>query len=250
MKAHIEQALALLDQMDDRITEHGGDEDEGGRRDLAPIRRAKDHLRKCLAPVATFETTDGYKFTLAGGQWSNGDMTTGPEIPWPVDSHGEPLEGRISAKHFQVTHSCGHVGTLEMGSVNPDGLEWIINIERATRCGACRRAAVRYRPGFVSICDSPAFPCYLSSETWNGWAMPFFTREQLPAYMEWQRSVGFHLVEFQENIDSVVTMENKDESEAWGAEDIEIGWLTLHTYPVGTGSWTWEEVDGPSPATS
>jgi hypothetical protein len=46
--AHLDQALRILDQMDDRITEHGGDDDERGRRELAKIRRAKAHIRKAL----------------------------------------------------------------------------------------------------------------------------------------------------------------------------------------------------------
>jgi hypothetical protein len=44
--------LALLDQMDDDITERGGDEDAHGRRDLAKIRRCKDHIRRAEKDVA------------------------------------------------------------------------------------------------------------------------------------------------------------------------------------------------------
>lgn len=52
-KSHLEQALDILDTMDDDITEHGGDEDENGRRDLAKIRRAKDHVRRAIAQGVT-----------------------------------------------------------------------------------------------------------------------------------------------------------------------------------------------------
>ncbi len=47
-RKHIEQAMSLLHQMDNAITERGGDDDEYGRRELAKIRRIKDHLRKAL----------------------------------------------------------------------------------------------------------------------------------------------------------------------------------------------------------
>jgi hypothetical protein len=47
-KEHIEQALDIVYRIDDGITERGGDEDESGRRELAPLRRLADHLRKAL----------------------------------------------------------------------------------------------------------------------------------------------------------------------------------------------------------
>ena len=48
----LRSALALLDQMDDDITERGGDDDAHGRRDLAKIRRCKDHIRRAEKDVA------------------------------------------------------------------------------------------------------------------------------------------------------------------------------------------------------
>ena len=48
---HLMSAEAILSQMDDDITERGGDEDESGRRQLAKIRRAKDLLRKAAAAL-------------------------------------------------------------------------------------------------------------------------------------------------------------------------------------------------------
>jgi len=50
---HLQQALAILDKMDDDITSCGGDDDEHGRRELAKIRRVKDHLRKAAPPTAS-----------------------------------------------------------------------------------------------------------------------------------------------------------------------------------------------------
>lgn len=43
--------MRILDDMDDAITDIGGDEDEYGRRKLAKIRRCKDHIRKALEHV-------------------------------------------------------------------------------------------------------------------------------------------------------------------------------------------------------
>ena len=49
---HLQQALAILDQMDDDITCCGGEDDEHGRSQLAKIRRVKHHLRRAAPPDA------------------------------------------------------------------------------------------------------------------------------------------------------------------------------------------------------
>ena len=43
---HLQQALDILDRMDDEITERGGDDDPHGRSQLSQIRRIKHHIRK------------------------------------------------------------------------------------------------------------------------------------------------------------------------------------------------------------
>ena len=37
---------------------------------------------------------------------------------------------------------------------------------------------MRLRPSTVSFDEGPDFQCLLSPRTWNGWAMPYFTKEQ------------------------------------------------------------------------
>ena len=37
---------------------------------------------------------------------------------------------------------------------------------------------MRLTPSTVSFDESPTFPCLLHCNTWNGWAMPYFTKEQ------------------------------------------------------------------------
>ena len=37
---------------------------------------------------------------------------------------------------------------------------------------------MRLTPSTVSFDEGPTFPCLLHCNTWNGWAMPYFTKEQ------------------------------------------------------------------------
>jgi len=44
----LQQAMALLSELDNSITERGGDEDSAGRKDLHKIRLAYDCVKKAL----------------------------------------------------------------------------------------------------------------------------------------------------------------------------------------------------------
>jgi hypothetical protein len=77
------------------------------------------------------------------------------------------------------------------------------------------------RAGFVQIEDGPEIPCMIGSETWNGWALPYFTAE-----------VAL----------SVINLYGWDSVEEGGAIP-----TTWHAggmlYGVGAGSWIWSEVE-------
>jgi hypothetical protein len=95
----------------------------------------------------------------------------------------------------------------------------------------------------------PPIPAYIiDNEYWNGWAMPYFTREQAEVYAAAQRAFsgettpeGNPTVTYQEYNDQYVTMLEGEGIESWGNEDIVIDGETIHTYPIGAGCWIWEE---------
>jgi len=83
----------------------------------------------------------------------------------------------------------------------------------------------------VSLHDEPSFECYLSEDKWNGWACPYFTKEQadkliagLPEYLRWD---GLHIIaDLGDDIPEKYSPEMIDGESYW---------------PVGAFGWTWSE---------
>ena len=98
------------------------------------------------------------------------------------------------------------------------------------------------KPSTVSFDEGPDFPCYLSPNTWNGWAMPYFTKEQADKVTEWTNSRGSgEVMKYDAEKDAftvsgIIWSDDPDEEpEVWEAIEHEGQKL----YGIGAGSWTW-----------
>jgi hypothetical protein len=82
------------------------------------------------------------------------------------------------------------------------------------------------------------FEGWTTGKLWNGWDMPFFESkeaERLTAHLTDSKP------RFDEMRDAFITVAG-DEEEVWAAETVELlGGQTIKVYPIGAGSWCWEE---------
>lgn len=101
-----------------------------------------------------------------------------------------------------------------------------------------------YRTGTVCIDGDVAIPCYLNDRKWNGWAVPYFTKEVgmnqvLCEYMGPEDAAWFDVTHDRFSIKLWGTPE--DEIEYAPGQDIVVDGKTIHVYQIGDG-WCWDEV--------
>jgi hypothetical protein len=151
----------------------------------------------------------------------------------------KPINGKIT-----LTAKCGHEVEVEFGCVYADGIAEIARDVMRRNCEDCKIEARWYRLAKVAIDGIPLDAYIIANESWNGWAMPYFTREQLEAYISWQNATN--CANFDEAEDVVKVILDPDDSEwtyKYGGEDIVVDGKTLHVYGVGAGDWAWSEVE-------
>jgi hypothetical protein len=102
------------------------------------------------------------------------------------------------------------------------------------------RGAALFRRGRFTLADvGTAFDGWSNGELWNGWEMPRFEFIVCQAIL---KLLGDARGRFDEKADAFITVSN-GEGEAWAAEEITItDGSRINVYPLGAGSWTWEEV--------
>jgi len=101
------------------------------------------------------------------------------------------------------------------------------------------KGAALFRRGRFTLADSEAsFEGWSNGELWNGWEMPRF---ELAVCREILKSLGDDQARFDQVADACVTVSNEEE-ETWPAEQITItDGSRIKVYPLGAGSWIWEE---------
>jgi hypothetical protein len=101
------------------------------------------------------------------------------------------------------------------------------------------RGAALFRRGKFTLADGgTSFDGWSNGELWNGWAMPRF---EFAVCGEILKSLGDEQARFEQKGDAFVTVSNGEE-EAWAAEQITISdGSQVKVYPLGAGSWIWEE---------
>ena len=88
-----------------------------------------------------------------------------------------------------------------------------------------------------------SLPGWTDGEIWNGWAKPRFEFAEAQSLIA---ALGKDIGRYDVNTDAFITaMENSDE-ETWAAEIIHLpDGGTVKVYPIGSGSWIWEEEISP-----
>lgn len=93
---------------------------------------------------------------------------------------------------------------------------------------------------YVGGNDDVAFPAYLDGRKWNGWSMPYFTKETAADML----TASGNTWRFDEASDAfIVADEQSDDGEvSYVGETIDVGSERVHVYGVGAGCWTWDTV--------
>lgn len=82
------------------------------------------------------------------------------------------------------------------------------------------------------------FEGWTDGKRWNGWAMPFFEREQAELVMRCLSPEG----QFDPTRDCFITATSPDEPEEWkGTTIILPDGGEAQVYPIGAGSWIWDD---------
>jgi len=158
------------------------------------------------------------------------------------------IQGKI-----KLTYKCGHTAEGEYGSAigTREEVEDRMRSDALRRlCYECKVGARQYRLTTVGIDDlfgEPLEAWIIDNERWNGWVMPYFTKEQAEIWFERQRQVEGATVEFDEAKDAYITVlgGNDEESDDWPGMDLMLGGEMRHVYPIGAGCWTWDEQSVP-----
>lgn len=83
------------------------------------------------------------------------------------------------------------------------------------------------------------FTGWSDGRVWNGWAMPHF---EFPEAGKIIAAVAPSTGRYDAALDAFVTVTSDDELETWPAEIIALpDGGTVKVYPVGAGSWIWDE---------
>ena len=87
--------------------------------------------------------------------------------------------------------------------------------------------------------DGIALPAYSDGVRWNGWLVPYFTREVAMRLIPLVDSLRYD-----ETRDVFVALDpNEGDEIAYGAEEIRVGKDDVVTYSIGAGEWCWQEAD-------
>ncbi len=109
---------------------------------------------------------------------------------------------------------------------------------------ACEIPSVMRR-GFASIDGIEAiYMAYMTDARWNGWAMPWFTKDQAIEICTMMQGFDGSMV-FDETEDCVIYIDNscdeEERTQKFVGQDLETVDGPHHLYPIGDG-WCWSEL--------
>lgn len=98
--------------------------------------------------------------------------------------------------------------------------------------------AKRIRVGFDEMADDEYIDAYSFGQRWNGWAYPYFTREQLDKVLAVNDELRFE-------DDKVIqpTQYEGEPDDVWEKETIKTVDGEKEVWPVGAGFWCWNVGD-------
>src|SRR5262249_26839777 len=101
-----------------------------------------------------------------------------------------------------------------------------------------RAAALFQKKRFALADNEAAFEGWSDGQLWNGWEKPRFEFAVCREILRW---MGDERARFEDAADAFVTVAD-EEQERWSAEEITISdGSRMKVYPLGAGSWIWEE---------
>lgn len=94
------------------------------------------------------------------------------------------------------------------------------------------------------IDDGPRYIGYDEEYSWNGWACPWFTKEESLKIAEWLNSYIVDTLTFDETKDAFkyVPQDDSGDIDYYIGADINTEDGVKHLYPIGNKSWTWDNV--------
>ena len=126
------------------------------------------------------------------------------------------------------------------------GFQLIIPIpdhERFSRVGGAERTPIFTRAKFSIDGMEGTFAGWTDGRNWNGWDMPRF---ESPEAQRLVASLGTDVGKYDPTADAFITEMEAGEPETWPTEIIHLpDGGTVKVYPIGAGSWIWEEEDSP-----
>jgi len=104
------------------------------------------------------------------------------------------------------------------------------------------RAGALFRRGrFVLADGKETFDGWTDGRCWNGWGMPRFEKNEAERLV---RALKDERARYDAGRDAFVTLAQDGEEEIWAGEQIIISdGSAMKVYPVGAGSWIWDEVE-------
>lgn len=81
------------------------------------------------------------------------------------------------------------------------------------------------------------YDCYSNRQHWNGWAMPYFTKEEALRIVEDMKDVSYD-----EPTNSFVwtNADDKNDKDVYEAITIVVDGEPITVYPIGSGFWCWD----------
>jgi hypothetical protein len=107
------------------------------------------------------------------------------------------------------------------------------------------------KQGKVTIDDAQHLDGYIETVEggwtgWNGWARPWFTKEQGMEVARWVNlAKGPEYMLYNHNKDQFEYFAPQDDGDAytWRGTSIEVDGEDLHLYAIGNGFFTWDRVE-------
>lgn len=151
---------------------------------------------------------------------------------------------------IEAMKKCGHVVTVEYGSIYSVSKERIALEALREDCAECQHKARQWKLSVVGIDGGKNFAAYvLTTQHWNGWSIPFFTKEQAELVAAEQSEHGVAIKYLGNDEDGGMdayecnTEPNQEDTvEIYEGEDIVVDGQTIHTYPIGGWSWIWDTI--------
>lgn len=96
---------------------------------------------------------------------------------------------------------------------------------------------------FTIDCFPKAYIGYTSGKLWNGWATPYFEKEEAIRVMEGNNETAQYPMQYDEVYDQFYTLDTEDgELETWKGEYIITDEGVKKLYGIGAYCWIWDEV--------